>query len=70
MISINEQSLLDVPVEEAQHMISAEVLPYGDVTIEIVRPHSIEPLNKLLSNIKNEGTGYWKGYVPYIITPN
>ena len=51
-------------------MISAEVLPYGDVTIEIVRPHSIEPLNKLLSNIKNEGTGYWKGYVPHIITPN
>lgn len=52
MIAINGQSLLDNTLEEVEGILLS--LPHEGVLLEVIRPDSTEPLNKLLASIVND----------------
>ena len=55
-MSINNRSLLDLPVEEAMDLLSPTNLPFGNILLQVVRPKSDEALNKLLSDENKRGS--------------
>ena len=61
LVGINGHSLLDSTLEEAVIMLAS--MPPGPVMLEVVRPDSTEPLNKLLAGITNDvnATSYSPG---------
>lgn len=57
LVAINGESILDNTLEETETCLMQ--FPAGPVMIDVVRPDSVEPLNKLLMCIKKDkGTTY------------
>ena len=55
LTEVNQQSLLDMPVAEAETILAT--IPVGLVKLQVIRPRSVDALGQLLADKDTQSVG-------------